>query len=229
MKKTTISMLLAFMLMIVLTGCGKTETMPEPKDPAQTSQTEQETQTQQQPEKQQEETTKPNEDSQKTDDKEQPASQTNPEQKTEETTQQKPEENQEEKLYSEGEFDGHYFKCKLPDKWIAKEDATQGYATIMLDPTQNAGLSVQVVENNNDSAQARAQGIADQFQAKVEDVKIGNYSYKRITTSVKDEKTQKSVVMDYLVCVVGTKAYYLGTPIFDQAKTQELLSNIQFK
>lgn len=228
MKKTTISMLVAIMLALALSGCGTTETKPETADQNQASQTQQldETQTQQQQAEQPAEETQPkSQEEQKSEENVQTHEQTNPETKTEET----PTNNDEEKPYSEGEFDGHYFKCKLPENWVAKEDPTQGYATIILDPKQNAGVAVQTVENNEDSAQVRAEGVATQFNGTVEDVKLGNNSYKRITTSQKDPNTQNDVVVGYLICVIGTKAYYLSTPIYGQQATQELLSNIQFK
>lgn len=217
------------MLVLALSGCGSTETKPETANQNQTSQGQQqvETQTQQQQTEQPKEETQQKE--QKPADNVKPQEQTNPETKTEEATDQKPADQQEEKLYSEGEFDGHYIKCKLPDKWIAKEEPSQGYATIMLDPAQNAGIGIQTVEDNKDSAQLRAEGVAKQFNGIVEDVKFGNNSYKRIKTTQKDPATQKDVQVDYLICVVGSKAYYLSTPIYDQQAMQELLANIQFK
>lgn len=137
---------------------------------------------------------------------------------------------QETKLYYEGEFDGKNVKCQLPEKWIAKDEQTEyGIATIMLDPAQNAGVSLQVVENNKDTLQARAEGIANQFGGKIVGEKLGKYDYKRITTIQKDPKTNKDVTVDYLICVVGSKAYYLATPIFDQAATKSLISGLQYK
>lgn len=216
------------MLVLVLSGCGTTETKPETTNQNQTSQEQQldETQTQQQQTKESTEETqsKPQEE-QESQDNVQSQEQAKPETMTEET----PANNTEEKLYSEGEFDGHYFKCKLPENWVAKEDPKQGYATIILDSKQNAGVAVQTVENNKDSAQVRAEGVASQFNGTIEDVKFGNNSYKRIKTLQKDPTTQEDVVWDFLICVVGTKAYYLSTPIYDQQATQELLSNMQFK
>ena len=220
------------MLVLALSGCGTTETKPETAGNNDTSQSQQqaETQTQQQQAEQPtEETMQKPQEEQKPEDKTQTQEQTNPETKTEEATDQKPAEQKEEKLYSEGEFDGHYIKCKLPDKWIAKEEPSQGYATIMLDPAQNAGVGIQTVEDNKDSAQLRAEGVAKQFNGIVEDVKFGNNSYKRIKTTQKDPATQKDVQVDYLICVVGSKAYYLSTPIYDQQAMQELLANILFK
>lgn len=226
MKKISVLMAIFVVFAIMLAGCGNNETIPDeantkteqtlqepsttaPKEETATSKEEnagKTTSTDQQ--------TKLSEDNQP---KEKPA---NPEPKT-----QQPEE----KLYSEGMFDGKYVKCALPDKWIAKEEPSQGYATIMLDPAQNAGVSVQAVEDNKDSAQARAEGIANQFGCKIVDVKIGKYSYKRMTTKQKDPKTNNDVVFDYLICVDGTKAYYLATPIFDQPAVQSLIAGFQFK
>lgn len=216
------------MLVLVLSGCGSTETKPETVGNNDTTQSQQlnETQTQQQQAEQPaEETQQKPQEEQKSEDNVQTQEQTSPETKTEEA----PANNDEEKLYSEGEFDGHYLKCKLPENWVAKEDPTQGYATIILDSKQNAGIAVQTVENNKDSVQVRAEGVATQFNGTVEDVKFGNNSYKRIKTMQKDPTTQEDIVWDFLICVVGTKAYYLSTPIYDQQTTQELLSNIQFK
>ena len=220
MKKTSISMLVAMMLVLVLSGCGSTETKPETVGNNDTTQSQQ-----QQAEQPAEETQQKPQEEQKSEENVQTQEQTSPETKTEEA----PTNNDEEKLYSEGEFDGHYFKCKLPENWVAKEDPTQGYATIMLDPAQNAGVGIQTVEDNKDSAQLRAEGVAKQFNGIVEDVKFGNNSYKRIKTTQKDPATQKDVQVDYLICVVGSKAYYLSTPIYDQQAMQELLANILFK
>lgn len=224
MKKTSILMAIFAALALILVGCGSNPAKPEESN-QQTEQTQQQSETV---------TSNPETTISKDQpDKKATTEQQNPQQenKTEEqqTKPEPKEQQQEEKLYSEGEFDGKFLKCQLPDKWIAKEDPSQGYATIILDPAQNAGIGIQYVENNKDSAQTRAEGIANQFGCKIVDVKIGNYSYKRMTTKQKDPKTNKDVVFDYLICVTGSKAYYLATPIFNQEKIQSLIANFLFK
>lgn len=126
-------------------------------------------------------------------------------------------------LFAEGTFDGKFARCKLPDNWIAKEDPNQGYATVMIDPKQNAGLSIQGVDNNQYSIDDIASGIAKEFKSTIEDYKVGRYSYKKIITN------QNGKEVDYLVCVIGSRAYYLASDILDQPATQQLLGNIELK
>jgi hypothetical protein len=214
MKKITLLMLVLAVSISALAACGGDQEEPK-TEPTPTSQTE--------TTDNQEKVPAPDSNEEKTPPA-QEETKTPPAQENQETSSKNQEPQIDESmLFSEGSFDGKFARCKLPDKWIAKEDPNQGYATVMLDPKQNAGLSIQGVENNKDPIDVIAQAIADQFKGPIEDYKVGRYSYKKIKTN------QQGKEVDYLVCVIGSRAYFLASDILDQPATQELLGNIELK
>lgn len=120
-------------------------------------------------------------------------------------------------------FDGQFVKCKIPENWTGQEDLTQKVAALILNPTQKAGLSIQIVRDNKESLDTRVTETSKSVNGTVDDFSVGRYNYKRITF---DQQGKRVYCM---ICIVGKNAYYIGTDILDDPGISTILESLELK
>ena len=120
-------------------------------------------------------------------------------------------------------FDGQFVKCKLPEKWTGQEDLNQGVAAAIINQTQKAGLSIQIVRDNKDSLDSRVTATSKSVNGTIDDFSAGKYNYKRVTF---DQQGKKVYCM---ICIVGKNAYYVVTDILDDPGISTILESLELK
>jgi hypothetical protein len=120
-------------------------------------------------------------------------------------------------------FDGQFVKCKLPDKWTGQEDLNQGVAAAIINQTQKAGLSIQIVRDNKDSLESRVSATSKSVSGIVDGYSAGKYNYKRITFQ------QQGKTVSCMICIVGSNAYYVVTDILNDPGIATILDSLELK